>query len=48
MSSDDIAEKYQFKNEDVAKNIKSRCFKKLQDIIMNSIVKKELQDLVNI
>ena len=48
MSSEAIAEKYQLKNEDVAKNIKSRCFKKLQEIIMNSIVKKELKDLVNI
>jgi len=47
MSLKDIAKKRGFNNDDVAKNIKSRCFGRLQEIILKTNV-KELKDLINI
>ncbi len=35
LSMEEIAKKYKFASKDVAKTIKSRCFKKLQSIIAN-------------
>jgi RNA polymerase sigma factor (sigma-70 family) len=48
MSLKDIATNNErFKNEEVAKNIKGRCFKKLKEIIFKTDF-NELKDLINI